>query len=85
MANINEEHYGILDQFFRECLRYWEHELKIDSDLDKQPFINAIRDIPTHNPYKVHGELLDTETVREFKKYRYMDCYGRDWEKYYRE
>ena len=85
MANINEEQYAILDRFFRECLRYWEHELKIDSDLDKQPFINAIRDIPNHNPYKVQGELLDTETVRQFKKYRYMDCYGRDWKKYYRE
>ena len=85
MADINREQFDILEKFFGECLRYWERELKVSSDLDKQPFINAIRDIPTHNPYKMQGELLDAETVKQFKKYRYMDCYGKDWEKYYTE
>lgn len=85
MANINEEQYGILDQFFRECVRFWEHELKTDSDLDREPFVRAITEIPSTNPYRIGCIPLDAETVKQFKKSRYMDCYGRDWEKYYRE
>lgn len=85
MANINQEHFDILDQFFRECVRFWEHELKTDSDLDRRPYENAIREIPSTNPYRIGCIPLDTETVKEFTKSRYMDCYGRDWQKYYRE
>lgn len=85
MADINREQYNILDQFFRECVRFWEHELKTDSDVDRQPFIHAIAEIPSVYPYAPNGYKLDPETVKHFKKCRYMDCYGRDWEKYYTE
>jgi len=85
MATINREQYNILDRFFRECVRFWEHELKTDSDIDKQPYINAIREIPKYNPYKMQGELIDEETRKHFIKRRYMDCYGKDWERYYKE
>lgn len=74
---------AILESFFGECLRYWERTLKVSSDLDKQPYINAITDIPHNNPYKMQGEPIN-ETIREeFIKARYMDCYGKDWQKYY--
>lgn len=85
MADINREQYDILDQFFRECVRFWEHELKTDSDVDRQPYIHAIREIPSTDPYRIGCIPLDPETVKYFKKCRYMDCYGKDWEKYYNE
>ena len=73
----------ILEKFFGECLRYWERTLNADSDLDKRPFINAIADIPHHNPYRVSGELIDVAIREEFVKEKYMDCYGRDWQRFY--
>ena len=73
---------ALLKRFFGECLRYWERTLKVDSDLDKEPYVNAINEIPTNNPYKMAGEPLNPEWVAEFRKYRLMDCYGREWEKY---
>ncbi len=73
----------ILEQFFGECLRYWERTLNVDSDLSNEAYKHAINKIPECNPY-VFGEeeKLNPEWVEEFRKYRLMDCYGRDWEKY---
>ena len=77
-----EETMAILEKFFGECLRFWEKELKVSSDLDKEPFINAIKEIPSTHPYRMGGEKLNPEWVAEFTKYRLMDCYGREWEQY---
>ena len=77
-----EETMRILEQFFGECLRYWERTLKVDSDLSREPYERAIGDIPKNNPYKMVGEELNPEWVAEFKKYRLMDCYGKNWERY---
>ena len=77
-----EETMKILEQFFGECLKYWERTLNVDSDLSNEAYKQAIKEIPTCNPYKVIKEELNPEWVQEFKKYRLMDCYGKDWEKY---
>lgn len=72
----------ILEKFFGECLRYWERTLKVSSDESKEPYINAIEEIPTYNPYKMQGEKLNEEWVSEFRKYRLMDLYGKNWKNY---
>lgn len=77
-----EETMAVLEQFFGECLRYWERTLKIDSDTSNEAYKNAINDIPKRNPYKMNGEELNKEWVEEFRKYRLMDCYGKEWERY---
>ena len=77
-----EETMKILERFFGECLRYWERTLKVDSDFSNEAYKNAINDIPKTNPYKMAGEELNKEWVEEFRRYRLMDCYGKDWEKY---
>ena len=69
-----------LERFFNDCLRFWERELNVDSDLDREPYINAIKEIPHYNPYVLHGELIDEDVRRRFIRHRLMDCYGRDWE-----
>lgn len=79
------EQYNILMKFFGECVRYWEITLKSDSDFDKQPYINAIAEIPTHYPYSPQGELFNEDVRENFIKDRYMDTYGKDWEKYYQK
>lgn len=85
MAEINREQYDIMDKFFRECVKYWERELKTDSDLDKQPFLNALKEVPHNNPYRMQGEPIDPEARKHFIKCRCMDIYGKDWERYYTE
>ena len=80
-----EKQYDVLLKFFFECVRFWEHELKTDSDLDKTPYINAIKEIPKHDPYVPNGRPIDEEVRKEFIKHRYMDTYGNDWERYYKE
>ena len=74
-----------LEKFFGECLRFWERELKVSSDIDKQPYINAIKEIPSYDPYTPVGEQIDPNIRNEFVKYRLMDCYGNEWEKYYKD
>lgn len=76
---------AILEQFFGECLRYWEKTLGVDSDLSKEPYINAIKEIPHNNPYKKAGEEIPKEIRDKFIKYRLMDCYGNEWEKHLTE
>ena len=80
-----EEQYTVLDKHFRNCVRYWEVTLKTDSDLDKEPYIQAIREIPVVDPFHMKGEPLDMELREEFIKSRFMDCFGRDWERHYKE
>lgn len=75
--------YAILEKFFFECVRYWEKELNVSSDYSKEPYINAIKEIPTTYPYAPAGYALNTEIREKFIKSRYMDCYGKEWEKYY--
>ena len=72
----------ILERFFAECLRYWEKELNVDSDLDNSAYQRAIADIPKHDPYRMKGEELNPEWVAEFRRYRLMDCWGKDWERH---
>lgn len=71
-----------LVKFFGECLRYWEKTLKVNSDLSNEAYKHAIEEIPKTYPYSPNGEELNPEWVAEFRKYRLMDCYGKDWERY---
>ena len=82
MAWTKEKQTETLEKFFGECLRYWEHTLNVDSDLDNQAYINAINDIPHHNPYSINGEEFDDDVRTQFRNSRLMDCYGKDWEQY---
>lgn len=80
-----EEQYAVLDKHFRDCVRFWEHELKTDSDLDREPYIHAIMEIPVVDPFHMKGEPFDKDLREDFIKSRFMDCYGRDWERCYKE
>ena len=77
-----EETMAVLEKHFFECVRYWERTLNTDSDLDKEPYIRAIKEIPSTNPYHMHGEKLNEEWVAEFRRYRLMDTYGKEWKRY---
>ena len=77
-----DETMRVLEKHFNDCLRFWEHELKVSSDLDKAPYKEAIREIATTDPRSPYGEKLNPEWVAEFKKCRLMDCYGKEWERY---
>ena len=86
MKNWDEDKQIItLEKFFGECLRYWERELGVSHDVDKRPFINAIKEIPNYDPYSICGEPFNPKIRNDFIKYRLMDCYGRDWERYYED
>lgn len=79
-----EEQQTILLDFFNACVRYWERTLKIDSDLEKQAHINALEEIPTHDPrVPFNPPSFDEDVLEDFVKARYMDTYGRDWQRYY--
>lgn len=76
----------ILEQFFSECLRFWEKELGVSSDESREPFINAIKEIPRTNPYLVGSkEVIDEQVRNNFIKYRLMDCFGTDWKRHISE
>lgn len=78
-----EEQISILEQFFKECLQYWEKTLNIDSDLDNSAYKRAIADIPDCVPYYIKAIPFDEEIVKKFIKSRMMDCFGKNWEQYY--
>ena len=77
-----DETMAVLEKHFNSCLRFWERTLKADSDLSKEAYKHAIDEIATRDPRHMNGEVLNPEWVAEFRKYRLMDCYGKDWEKY---
>lgn len=83
MNQTKQEQYNILLEFFYECVKYWERFLKVDSDLDKQPYINALEEIPDVDPNVPFGKPFDKDVLENFTKDRYMDTYGKEWEKYY--
>ena len=86
MVWTKEEQKRVIEQFYFECVRYWEESLKTDSDLDKQPYINALKELPKQHPYTFKDAPFFDEDVREeFKKYRLMDIYGNDWESHLKE
>lgn len=60
----------ILDQFFAECIVFWKHNGKTEC----RAFENALHDIEGvhHNPYELHGDLLDIETREKFIQYKKM-------------
>lgn len=74
----------LLHKHFNDCLRFWEHELKIDSDLSKEPYINAIKEIPVVDPTCPNGEPFDADLREDFIVSRFMDCFGKEWSRYYR-
>ncbi len=77
-----QEQYDLMLRFFHDCVRFWERALKTNSDIDKRPYINAIREIPHNNPYKPDGEPLDEDVRKQFYEDRMMDTYGTDWRNY---
>lgn len=84
MGWSKEEQYDTLDKFFRECVRFWEHELNTNSDEDNRPYKNALEEVPKHNPYiPFNPPELDKSVRDEFIKYRCMDIWGRNWESEY--
>lgn len=80
-----EEQIVVLEKHFQDCLKFWERELKTNSDIDREPYINAIKEIPVVNPFVPNGEALDTNIRENFIKSRFMDCFGCDWERHYKE
>ena len=77
-----QETMKVLEKHFSDCLKYWERELKVDSDLSNEAYIHAIKEIPKHDPRVPAGEELNPEWVAEFRKYRLMECYGKEWKKH---
>lgn len=75
----------VLERSFNENLRFWEKELKVSSDFDREPFLNAIAEIPHTHPYICrNAPVFDKDIREEFVKSRYMDCYGKNWRNYYK-
>lgn len=74
-----------LEGHFNGCLRYWQKVLKENADLDREPYLRAIDDIPHYNPFLVNGQPFDEEVLRAFKKARLMDAYGVRWEEHWDE
>jgi hypothetical protein len=85
MAYDKSKQQADLERFFNDCVRYWERTLKTDSDLDRQPFLNALNELPHCCPFVMNGEPFDDEVLRDFKKARLMDAYGLDWERHWEE
>ena len=77
-----DETMAILEKFFYECLHFRERELNVDSDLSREAYINAIEEIPSVDPNRKNGQKLNPEWVAEFRRYRLMDCWGKEWEKH---
>ena len=80
-----DEQYDVLLKFFYECVKFWEITLKTDRDLDKTPYQNALKEVPKNDPNVPNGREFDKEVRDEFIRHRYMDTYGRDWERFYKE
>ncbi len=84
MSNwTKKEQYDILLKFFFECVKFWEKELNTDSDLDKAPYQNALKEIPKEDPNVPHGRKFDDDVREDFIKHRYMDTYGHNWKEFY--
>ena len=80
-----EKQQETLGKFFGECLRFWEQNLKIDSDLSNEAYKHAIEEIPYYNPYMMRESeetKFDEEVRTQFRNSRLMDCYGKNWEQY---
>ena len=77
--------YDILLKFFYDCVKFWEKELNTDSDLDKTPYQNALKEIPTQDPKVLNGRKFDEKVREDFIKHRYMDTYGKNWETFYKK
>lgn len=80
-----EEQYNVLLQFFYECVRFWEHELKVTSDESKEPYIHALKEVPRNHPKYIKGYEFDSDVRENFIKDRYMDTYGKEWKRYYEQ
>ncbi len=79
-----EHQKSVLETFFKECLRFWERELKVSSDDSQEPYKNAIRDIPQNDPYTpFNAPVFDPDIRDSFIKSRYMDCYGLSWKEHF--
>lgn len=80
MEWTKEYQHELLNKFFSECLRFWERELNVDSDLDNAAYIRAIEDIPVSDPYCYkNARTFDKDVVYHFARSRCMDCYGKNW------
>lgn len=69
---LNEkETQSVLQQFFMECLRFWQRDL-FD---ERQAFQYAINDVKglTKDPYSPQGQELDHDVKERFIKYRELD------------
>lgn len=69
----------ILENFYKECLRFWERELKVSADEDKTPAIKALEDVRriTTNPnIPYNSPKLDVDTKEYFVRRCEMDIYG---------
>ena len=76
------ETFDVLMRHFEGCLRFWEKKLNVDSDLSNKAYIEAIREIPDVDPTEMAGVKLNPLYVAEFKKFRLMDCWGKEWQKH---
>ena len=78
-----EEQTESLTKHFNGCLKFWEKFLNTDSDIDNEPYIKAIEEIPVQDPLRIKGDFFDKEVVYGFAQSRLMDCYGKEWQEHY--
>lgn len=68
-----EETRKIIEQFYKDCLKFWKNEKKHHQDRYKNqidPIKLAIRDVLLlkSNPYVPSYQALDSQTVHKWKK-----------------
>lgn len=84
---MDKQTFEILDEHYRACVRYWIKAEKCD---EKTAMINALEDIRNikYNPFRMQASeenLLDVDTVRQYKESRLMDIYGKQWKEHINE
>jgi|GEM_PF-5436482 len=84
---MDKRTFDLLDTHYWKCVRFWEKREKCDK---RTAMLNALEDIrnikydPTE-PFPTEEDLLDADTVKQYKKTRLMDIYGKQWKNHISE
>lgn len=81
---MDKRTFDVLDKHYNACVRFWIKAEKCD---EKAAMINALEDIRNikYNPFVAfpkEEDLLDTNTVKQYKVSRLMDIYGKQWKEH---
>ena len=84
---MDKRTFELLDEHYKACVKYWIKAEKCD---EKTAMLNALEDIRNvkYNPFVAfpkEDDLLDADTVRQYKESRLMDIYGKQWEEHINE